>query len=261
MKKISKIIGISALALVISLSIACMTLKTSRTSKINLSAPTTTTSLTRELLLRSIEQEERAVDQALAQIGITLEKRKAARKKYYVSYMKSDIPDSTMPISKKTKLFIKQVAKEFGLDIRRIKILGYDEFSPAAATQRILYVNETRLLNLSESAQRFVLGHEMQHILHSDTFERYILATLCNAQIEQTEQNKAHPILQCLRFHERRADIKTALHNEGMADAYVAFAKEQLQFGDTPGITHPKNSDRLQLAERIASIQPSHTIV
>jgi Peptidase family M48 len=218
-------------------------------------------SCSKQHILQELAREERMVNDALASIGATQEKREQARKKYYKEYLKSEKHAcDTKPISRKTVDSVRTIARDLGLNIHNIKILGFEDTSPAAATQTIIYINEQCFSELSEMSKRFVIGHEIQHILHQDNFERYILENLCNEGIENIQHDHNHPLCQFSRFKERRADIKTALHSDTMAQAYLEFTKERLKSGDSRGITHPKNSDRWKLADRIASIQPAYNV-
>lgn len=206
-----------------------------------------------EFYTQKLDHEQEKVWQEFNKIGIDKHRYQHARKHLYQKYIRSDIPCSNKKVSPKTEQFVKKVMKECGLNANSVKIVGYNDLSPAAATERIIYVNEQIFSKMSESAQRFVIGHEIQHILHGDNSDRYILETLAGHETEALAPKKPnHPLLQYSRFKERRADIKTALQGPDWAESYRAFAQERLEkVGDTPGVTHPKHSERLQLANAI----------
>jgi Peptidase family M48 len=206
-----------------------------------------------EFYNQELEQEHEKVWQEFTKIGISKQRYQEARKRLYQKYVRSDIPFTNKKVSPQTEQFVKTVMKECGLNPNKVKIAGYNDRSPAAATEQIIYVNEQIFSAMSESAKRFVIGHEIQHILHGDNSARYILETLAGNETENLAPKKPnHPLLQYSRFKERRADIKTALQGQEWSKAYLAFAKERLEkCGDTPGVTHPKHSDRFKLAQAI----------
>ena len=202
---------------------------------------------------QELEHEHEKVWQEFTNIGISKQRYQQARKNLYQKYLRSDVPFTDKKVSAQTERFVKAVMKECGLDQNKVRICGYSDRSPAAATERVIYVNEEVFSNMSQSAKRFVIGHEIQHILHGDNSARYILETLAGNETEELAPKKPnHPLLQYSRFKERRADVKTALQGPDWAEAYLSFAKERLEkVGDTPGVTHPKHSDRLTLAQAI----------
>jgi Zn-dependent protease with chaperone function len=214
-----------------------------------------------EIFLAQLKQEEANVWKELEKIGITKEKYEKAYHDYLPVYQRSDIPFSRKRTSPETVSLITSILQEHGLNPKNISIYGYNDLSPAAASDRVIYVNESVFNKHSKEAKRFIITHEIQHILHGDNCNRYIMERIYGKDTETLVKDKTHPLLQLSRFKEMRADIKTALENKTMAQAYYAFAKEGLEKrGDTPGATHPKNSDRLKLAERIIQAYDSTAV-
>jgi hypothetical protein len=204
-----------------------------------------------EFYENQLQQEYEKVWQAFEQIGITQEKYQKAYNQYYQQYLRADVP-LISPLSAKTKQYVTDLIKECGLEDRHITITAYKERSPASATERTLYINEEAFWSHSEPARRFVIGHELQHIAQKDNSARYVMEILCNTKAEKLIHQKDHPLCQLSRFKEKRADIKTALKGVDWAEGFLAFAKEWYeQTGDNPGVTHPKNADRVQLAHDV----------
>lgn len=210
-----------------------------------------------DLFSAEIKEEEKAVWSQLKTIGVTPERFAEEKKRLHSQYLRSDIPFTTKAVSAQTKQFVQGILKECGVNPNTITIVGYNDGSPAAATERVIYVNEDAFWKLSQAARKFVVGHEIQHIVHGDNSARYTLEIMTNADTEALARKHrkpdGHALLYYSRFKERRADITAALKGPEWAEGYLTFAKEQLKKGDTPGVTHPKYSDRVELAQRIVS--------
>ena len=226
------------------------------TQQLNIQSTRSNTVSAQELFNAEIKKEEQAVWSKLRTIGITPERFEEERMRRRSQYLRSDVPFNSKPISAQTKQFVQNIMKECGLNLNTITITGFNVGSPAAATERVIYVNEAMFSALSPAAKKFVVGHEIQHILHGDNSARYTIELMANADTEDMARKyrkpNGHPLLYYSRFKERRADVKTALMGPEWAQGYLAFAKERLEKqGNTPGVTHPSHSDRFALAQRI----------
>jgi Peptidase family M48 len=218
----------------------------------------------KDLFTAELQKEEQAVWSQLKSIGVTPEHFVQEKKRLRSQYLRSDVPFTTKAVSAKTKEFVQGILKECGINPSTITVVGYNDGSPAAATERVIYVNENVFWNLSPAARKFVVGHEIQHIVHGDNSARYTLETILNADTEALAKKHrkpdGHALLYYSRFKERRADVTTALKGPEWAEGYLTFAQEQLKKGDTPGVTHPKYSARVELAQRIVDhIKNEHT--
>lgn len=208
----------------------------------------------KDYFVQQLKQEEEEIWQALAQMGITKERYEREYNQRYANYLKSDVPFSTKPVSPETRAFVQQILQKEGINPAHIGIYQFNDFSPAAATDNFIYVCENAFNKLSHAGKEFVICHEVQHMLHKDNSNRFILEEMVGKETGQLakEGNKNHPLLRLSRFKERRADIRVALRNPNLSHAYVCFAKEYYNtIGETPGFTHPKNSVRVQLAQTI----------
>ena len=199
---------------------------------------------------QELAKELDTVWEGFEKVGITKQRYEQAKQQHRERYLRSDFPGGTKQVSQETTQFVRGILQELGLDPTKITIVGFNDISPAAATEKVIYVNEQEFNNYSKPAQRFVIGHEIQHILHKDNCSRYTLELICNSEVEKNQ--KDHPLCQYNRYKEKRADIKTATQSLEWAEGYVAFAKEWYKrAGDNPGITHPLNKDRIVLAQQI----------
>ncbi|MGE0206485.1 MAG: hypothetical protein AB7R69_01405 [Candidatus Babeliales bacterium] len=201
-----------------------------------------------------LTQELDCVWKAFEKIGITKKRYEDAKNNYRNQYLRSDFPGGSIQVSDQTKQFVNGILKELGVDPATITITGWDDISPAAATEHIIYINEKEFSNYSLPARRFIIGHEIQHILHKDNWSRYSLELLCNNEVEKMAGKKDHPLCQYSRFKEKRADVTMATTSKEWAEGYLAFAKEwHKRAGDNPGVTHPLNKDRVALAQDIVT--------
>lgn len=203
-------------------------------------------------VLHELQQEEEQLWQNLGTIGITKNRFEQARKKHIRQYHREDVACVYKKLNPATEKYVRSLLQAQGLGNKKIAISAYNGFAPAAASEHNIFINEQELAKLSEPAQQFVINHEIQHILHHDSPSRYIMELIYGTQTNKLVNEKDHPLLQYERFKEKRADIKTALQNKYLAQGYLLFTQEWLNNkGDTSGITHPKNSDRLALAHYI----------
>ena len=153
---------------------------------------------------------------------------------------------SQRPLSQKTYELVTSILSDFNLSNRQISIKPWKDDSAAAATDTTLFINEKCFNQLQHEAQKFVIGHELQHFLHKDSSTNYVLRR--HYKKNTPSDAKDHPLNKFARFHELRADIQSALHGPDYAKGYVLYL-ETLK--DNIGITHPKNSLRLAIGRKI----------
>ena len=210
---------------------------------------------------KELEQELNTVWKSFEKIGLTKQRYEQAKQENRSRYLRSDFPGGSRNISQKTTQFVRGIIQELGLDPATITIVGFNDISPAAATERVIYINEPEFITYSETAKRFVIGHELQHILHKDNHSRYTLELVTHNEVEKMGNNKDHPLCQYNRFKEKRADVVMATQNKEWAQGYLTFAKEwHKRAGDNPGITHPFNKDRVVLAQNIVNYMNTQRI-
>ncbi|HEX2978084.1 MAG TPA: hypothetical protein VHO47_03115 [Candidatus Babeliales bacterium] len=157
---------------------------------------------------------------------------------------KIDLPQETLTL-------IYRVMNDFGINPRSISIVGSN--NPFAITARdfAIFINKEYFFRYSTKAQLFLVAHEMQHIIYKDnSFCHFLTNAVKNGKLNEIRHDGA--LYTYLRFTELRADVKAAIFSKEYAQGYVAFIEELLALeGDTDGITHPKNSERLNLGREI----------
>ena len=169
------------------------------------------------------------------------------------------MPPTPKKVAPAIKRLILNVFKEFDVDHKKIQIISHPIPAPIATTGKIILVNEEIFKKLSEQAQRFVIAHEIQHIINQDTSTGYLVYKLLPQ--EENVEGFDHPAHQFSRFREERADIQTALKSLQWAENYLTFTQEIMDmWGDTDDQTHPKNSERLELAQNIVNHMKQETI-
>ena len=208
-----------------------------------------------------LKQQEDTAWKELEKSGITRNKFEQAKSELQEEFHALDTPPAdSQPVSAETESIIKEVLKEFGRNADDISIVSHDIQAPIAASDKILFVNEKIFNQFSLESQRFVIAHEIQHMLHQDTATTFTINKLRNNDEPITDPD--HPVNRFSRFREERADIETALTSKHWAENYETFAKEVTQkWGDTDDPTHPKNSERLALAHNIVNQMNKETIV
>ncbi len=207
--------------------------------------------------VKELELEEKTLWDELGKLHITKENCLEQKMLFEEEYkqIKGPTPEELQSrdvISSKTNQLIETVFNNFHIDTNAITIIPYKDpgNSTAAANDLCLFIDEDSLEQYSEKAQKFILGHESQHIIFKDDSLRFILDILI--PIEKRTEKEIDLLNKLYRFQEKRADICTILKGRDYADGSLEFIDALvLKYGDTPGITHPKISDRLQLATNV----------
>jgi predicted metal-dependent hydrolase len=203
-----------------------------------------------DIYAQELKKQEIELWQKLENVGIKQEACAQLEKKY-ANTLDKMIRKNRKTISAETKNLITTVLTDFDIDPTTISLVTYTDDSPAAAVEKIIFVDEINLKKFSKAAQKFIIAHELQHIIYKDIFKRTAFEDLIPKHKKSALKSRQHPVNQFYRFQEKRADIYTACKNKEYAQGYIDFIKQRLENGDTPGITHPKSSERLALGQEI----------
>lgn len=146
------------------------------------------------------------------------------------------------------------IAQDFDVNPKTIALQKVsDGECEAWADKQTMVINEPLFLRLPHQAQRFVLAHELQHIIHNDHEDRYTFDTVMQ-QANVSGDTALDLERQFYRFQEERADVLAALKNQEYAQAYECCMQNYLAtIGETDNPEHPKMTDRKKLAQRIAA--------
>jgi hypothetical protein len=216
-------------------------------------------------LQEMLEQKEVKIWKALPAIGISMGKfcrLRAELRKDTIEWEEK----TENKVSQETYNFVCPILQEFGLDPLNIKIISDDTLEgDACVSLESLTINEPLFNQNSEKVRRFIIGHEIQHIINEDfltcvTIKRLLPEVYRNTLFDDSKCciksscDKDHPYLQLCRFQEERADALAALKNKEYAEGFYYFAyghlKERRDNADL-GMTHPSPRDRFAMAENI----------
>lgn len=150
--------------------------------------------------------------------------------------------------------FIHEILLEFGIDPTTITLISTDLASAAAATDAVLFVNESSIANYTAKVKRFAIGHECTHIKNKDHSTRFYIKKACLDKQENIGDWQ-HPYNKMRHLHEMRADITPSLKNLDYAQGCVDFYAKHLQIvGDYESADQPKSSLRLATATKIVTL-------
>jgi len=146
------------------------------------------------------------------------------------------------------------------IDVRSIKIIPTEDMGVAAATQSNLYIDDAAIIDkkegcLTDLAQADLL-HEMQHVLHDDSFDIFVIKNLLLMSADGDAQQiaKFKKLLSRFdKFRENRADTLAGLVDPIYARVSADYyAKEVAQgLGDEPCDTHPTPAVRYAYLDKL----------
>ena len=128
-------------------------------------------------------------------------------------------------------------------------LVSWNDNSIAAGTDSFLFINEREFNKLSTQAQKFIIGHEIQHYLNQDCSTNYVIKRHYRKALGSLP--KDHTVNKLYRFQEIRSDIKASLQSNEYTQGYVEFTQSLMKKRENSGITHPKNSLRLSIAQEL----------
>lgn len=151
--------------------------------------------------------------------------------------------------SQKLRVLISEVLCEFNIDPKKITIVPYEGFSEASVLTHFIFVNEDRLKKFDEKTQRWIIAHEVVHLLKKDGMRTAILHTL----FEKKLQDPNHVVNRMSRFEEMRADLLSSLNGKAYAEGCIDFLGKNVEVGaDLHTYSmHPEFSLRLKTAQRV----------
>lgn len=144
-----------------------------------------------------------------------------------------------------------EVAADFGISDKELSI-NYDDnnkLGEAWVRGMTIYINPERISAYSEKAQRYIIAHEMSHIVHDDCTWRDAMRT---AKFPQDA------IDQIIKVQEINADLYAYTKNKVYAQGGIECYEQDLKwYGNTDHKTHPCNQDRLIMAQNILNQIPA----
>jgi len=155
-------------------------------------------------------------------------------------------------VSPHIKEIIESVVRDLGC--QPLEIISC-EYPVAAATHGpVVFVNEEIFNTMSTLAQKFVVGHEIIHILLQDDETRFVFK---NKGFFTNEKSLEYAMNKLYRFQELRADMLAALTNADYAQGYNEYVHNALSRRDGEEITelfYPTYALRQTTSEKIQKI-------
>jgi hypothetical protein len=130
------------------------------------------------------------------------------------------------------------------------RLYSFKENTYAIATDEGIYLNPSKIRTLPATAQLFILVHELGHYFYKDDSLGFIADKTIKTDYSFESIN--HPINILHRLQEVRADHFALQKSPFFAFGATQFNKcmfKSFHGKDTPGITHPKLSKRLKMAQ------------
>lgn len=209
-------------------------------------------------LTQTLKAQEMALWQDITQeTGIdkaTCDKRAREYQTYFGKENRAASKATTEMLSSDVAHFVKGIIQECGLDKLEIHLLPDQmKTSPAAADTNLLYITESLFNDLSDNEKKFVIAHELGHIINQDVAHQSALDTLAK------ERGLSKKILSAVnRFREERADLFAITQGEDYRKGAIEFAHNyHTKYGIQTADTHPKFIQRLSAAQTIDTLYQS----
>ncbi len=214
------------------------------------------------LLSAKLQEIDGKIWQELGKLNITkntLTKKSNQLQRNYLQEI--SVRPTRRRVKESTRQLIYETLREFDLNPEDIHVVSEEMPSPASSTEVALYINEKTFCKHSTPAQRFIIAHEIQHILNGDSLHDFVLDRVIDEK--PLNPRMANKVLNTYsQLVELRADLQAATTNSEWAQRYLIATQETLeQVGDNSSSTHPKNSERLNLARTIVNQMNKQTIL
>jgi len=211
------------------------------------------------------QKEQELFDEVFAMLGINQATLNEYKKAYYSYYLEGQDRQRCDVSKRAVKKMcnvqqddIKNFLGDCSVNIDAMNIVSTKEMGIACATQSNLYIDEAGIVNknneLTEQVKADLL-HEVQHMLHDDSFNIWILRVIFKewAQDNQ-EKTKLFTALMSRfdKFRENRADILAGLVDPIYARVSADYYKNDVEVnGQDISDTHPNNSERFAYLDQL----------
>lgn len=209
----------------------------------------------------ALKQEHSPLWEKLEKYGITpdrIEKLIQEHQEFYQKEIKKYEKQMCCkePLSAPLLKVVDEVLADFGFKSNEINILSYTFESPAASHEHGLFINEAILGEFSLKAQRFLIAHELIHILHNDSIRAFVIELYAR---KNPAQSLSDLLIEYSQYCEKRADICASLKSPQYAQGYLDFmnavlADEQADTYQDAAPSHPQDRERLEIAQNIVNM-------
>jgi hypothetical protein len=197
---------------------------------------------------KQLEQEEARIWSGFEKVGITKDEFEEL-KEYAQKTIDASFKQEASTISVATINLINTVCKDMNYT-KPFNILSFSDSSTCAqSTSKTLSINEKDFLQLPRDAQKWVIAHEITHMIHLDSINNMVLEKLIvdkkltdNDQIKKLRANY-------FLMQENRADFTAASINPEYAQGFYSFMQfEAKHYIDVINSDHPQIAQRLENA-------------
>jgi hypothetical protein len=180
----------------------------------------------------------------------------ARRCKAQRTILKQKYAEGAQKASDTTVQLVHEIAQLCGLKPQEIHVVAVTmgPKNPACANVDVVSIDEKCLTTLSEHEQRYVIAHELGHIVHQDPLTLELLRGLLSSKV--TDKDEVTCVMNNVcRFFEERADVFSMTQGQIYAQGGVDFCKKMDDAcGLRTGWTHPKWIERYTMAQSISNL-------
>ena len=212
----------------------------------------------KDAYLAWLEQEEKKVWNDVTELtGVSFDQYKALVQEFQEAHNKETAElkqqlSLNKDVAPHIRAVIESVIKDLGC--QPLEIISC-EYPVAAATHGpVVFVNEEIFNTMSTLAQKFVVGHEIIHILLQDDEIRFVFK---NKGFFTNDESLEYAMNKLYRFQELRADMLAALTNADYARGYNEYVHNALSRRDNEEITelfYPTYALRQTTSEKIQQL-------
>lgn len=201
-----------------------------------------------------IDQRETATWQQLAHdTGVTKERCSQIQQQLECTYQarENEQPHQGLQssgLSQKTITLVQGILTDFNIDSSSVIVMAIDENVPAYSDgHRIICINEEALTAYPNDAQKFIIAHELGHIINRHAIQSDALESALQSHPQ------AHQYTQKFnKMYEMQADATAIAHSKKYAQAGMSYLTTYLERnGNFESPTHPSAHERLAVAQKI----------
>lgn len=214
----------------------------------------------KEFYLKWLQQEENNSWKGLeATHGVTKQKADELKVKWHDEYVnlvnemiKSE-QDADKPTDENKKL-VDSILREYKLDPATIETIVWKQPVSGGSTDRTVFINEKRLAPMPLMVKKFVIAHEMAHVISKDHSTDFVLAKLRQMNNIPDSPALTKALQDFAYFKELRADILAMLLGNDYVRGQIMYMEHQLKASGgslQDDSTHPSDKLRHTIGKRL----------
>jgi hypothetical protein len=127
------------------------------------------------------------------------------------------------------------ILREFGLNPAVIEIVPWKEPVSGGSTDRTVFINEKRIASMPADVKKFLMGHEISHVLNKDHSTDFVLAKLRVMKNIPESAELTNALNNFSYFKELRADITAMLHGPDYIKGQIMYMEHQIKGAEAAG--------------------------